>query len=100
MNSVTKLPLTRAYNGLNLNMRFKGSDVKREALMALVKSYFQNGGIQVQFNMADTETLIEAQQQPEKYPDLVVRVSGYSATFVNLSDTAQKEIINRMRCEL
>jgi formate C-acetyltransferase len=68
--------------------------------MALLKTYFQRGGIQVQFNMVDTETLREAQRNPEPYRDLVVRFSGYSVLFTDLSDTTQNEIINRMEYEL
>ena len=100
MNSVTKLPLDRVYNGLNLNMRFKGSDIPDSGLAAMVKAYFESGGIQVQFNMVDTRTLKAAQNSPDNYRDLVVRISGYSATFVNLSHIAQDEIINRTQFEL
>jgi pyruvate formate-lyase/glycerol dehydratase family glycyl radical enzyme len=100
LNSVTKLPLTRIYNGPNLNMRFDGSKLKAEILSALVQTYFRQGGRQVQFNMLDSATLRDAQGQPEKYRDLVVRVSGYSALFTGLSETAQNEIISRMEYEL
>ena len=54
------------------------------------------GGSQVQFNMIDTETLRDAQRNPEAHRDLVVRVSGYSALFTELSELAQEEIISRM----
>lgn len=100
MNSVTKLPLTRVSNGLNLNMRLSGRRIKVENLAALIKGYFRRGGVQVQFNMVDSEMLRMAQEKPDQYRDLIVRVSGYSAVFVNLSDVAQAEIINRHTCEL
>jgi len=100
LNSVTKLPLTRIYNGVNLNMRFDASRLKPEILMALIQTYFRQGGRQVQFNMLDSATLRDAQAHPEKYRDLVVRVSGYSALFTGLSETAQNEIIGRMEYEL
>ncbi len=100
MNSVTKLPLERVHNGVNLNLRFQGSRVKPEVLMNLIRGYFEKGGFQVQFNMLDSEVLREAQAKPEKYRDLVVRVSGYSALFTGLSDTAQDEIISRTEYEL
>ncbi len=100
LNSVTKLPLTRIHNGVNLNMRFDGSRLKPEILMALMKTYFQQGGCQAQFNMLDSATLRDAQAHPEKYRDLVVRVSGYSALFTGLSETAQSEIISRMEYKL
>ncbi|MGE5397623.1 MAG: glycyl radical protein [Chitinophagales bacterium] len=100
MNSVTKLPLSRLHNGANLNMRFSGPRTDPLKLEALIKGYFQQGGLQVQFNMIDSKTLRAAQDNPDQYRDLVVRVSGYSAYFVNLTDTAQEEIINRMEFEI
>ena len=100
MNSVTKLPLNRVTNGVNLNMRFSGRRIKNEKLAALIRCYFERGGVQVQFNMVDTEILTAARKNPEKYRDLIVRISGYSGIFVNLSDIAQDEIIDRTRFEL
>jgi len=67
-----------------------------EVLASLMKTYFELGGSQVQFNMIDTETLRDAQRNPEAYRDLVIRVSGYSALFTELSELAQEEIISRM----
>jgi len=96
LNSVTRLPVGRAHNGTNLNLRFNPSWLRAEALASLMKTYFELGGSQVQFNMIDTETLREAQRNPEAYRDLVVRVSGYSALFTELSELAQEEIISRM----
>jgi len=95
-NSVTKLPLVEATNGVNLNMRFSGKRLKPEILLGLIQGYFRRGGMQVQFNMIDSDVLKDAQAHPDQYRDLVVRISGYSVTFVDLSDTAQDEIINRM----
>jgi len=100
MNSVAKLPLKRITNGTNLNMRFQGKTVKSENLMNLVKAYYEIGGVQVQFNMVDTETLLAAQKDVDTYRDLIVRISGYSGTFVNLSDIAQDEIIKRTVFEI
>jgi pyruvate formate-lyase/glycerol dehydratase family glycyl radical enzyme len=100
INSVTKLPLGRVHNGVNLNLRFSPGRLRPEILMALLKTYFEKGGVQVQFNMVDSEVLRDAQASPEKYPDLVVRVSGYSALFTGLSEIAQNEIISRVECEL
>ncbi len=100
MNSVTKLPLNRVYNGANLNMRFHGRRTGTDNLFNMMKTYFEKGGEQVQFNMVDTETLVAAQQNPNQYRDLVVRISGYSGLFTNLSDIAQDEIIKRTEFEL
>jgi pyruvate formate-lyase/glycerol dehydratase family glycyl radical enzyme len=99
-NSVTKLPLRRIHNGTNLNMRFPGTKIAPENLKAFIEGYFQRNGTQVQFNMVDSEVLKEAQKQPKDYRDLVVRISGYSAHFVGLSETAQDEIIERTAYEL
>ena len=96
LNSVARLPLGRAHNGTNLNMRFSPRWLRAEALASLMKTYFELGGSQVQFNIIDTETLRDAQRNPEAYRDLVVRVSGYSALFTELSELAQEEIISRM----
>jgi formate C-acetyltransferase len=100
INSVTKLPLGRVHNGANLNMRFNPRQLRPEILMALLQTYFEKGGAQVQFNMIDSSVLRDAQAHPEKYRDLVVRVSGYSALFTGLSEMAQNEIISRVECEL
>jgi pyruvate formate-lyase/glycerol dehydratase family glycyl radical enzyme len=100
LNSVTKLPLARIYNGVNLNMRFDGRRLRPEILMGLLQAYFRQGGRQVQFNMLDSATLRDAQAHPNEYRDLVVRVSGYSALFTGLSQTAQNEIIGRIEYEL
>jgi len=89
LQSVARMPVARAHNGTNLNMRFNPSWLRTDALAALMKTYFELGGAQIQFNMIDTET-------PEAYRDLVVRVSGYSALFTELSELAQEEIISRM----
>jgi formate C-acetyltransferase len=99
LNSVTRLPVGRAHNGTNLNLRFNPRWLRPEALASLMRTYFELGGSQVQFNMIDTETLRDAQRNPEAYRDLVVRVSGYSALFTELSELAQEEIISRMEYE-
>ena len=100
MNSVTRLPLERLYNGANLNMRFAGRKVDPAVLADLVRGYFNNGGLQVQFNMVDSSEMLDAQANPQGHRDLVVRVSGYSAQFIDLSDTAQDEIISRTEFEM
>lgn len=100
IESVTRLPLKRIWNGANLNLRFPGRKLRPENLAAFLVTYFQKGGLQVQFNMIDSAVLREAQRDPEKHRDLVVRVSGYSALFVGLSPTAQEEIISRTEYEL
>ena len=100
MNSAAKLPLTRIYNGANLNMRLPGLRIKTENLVNLIKAFFSQGGFQVQFNTVDSKVLRQARDNPEQYHDLIVRVSGYSALFTGLSELAQGEIIERMEYDL
>jgi formate C-acetyltransferase len=86
-------------NGTALNMRLSPglleSDESTGKLASLVDGYFSLGGRHVQFNVVDTATLKDAQEHPEKYPDLVVRVSGYCAYFTDLGTSIQNDIIAR-----
>jgi pyruvate formate-lyase/glycerol dehydratase family glycyl radical enzyme len=61
----------------------------------LVRTYFKMDGHHIQFNVVNAETLRKAQQHPEQYRDLIVRVAGYSDYFVNLTQELQEEIIKR-----
>jgi formate C-acetyltransferase len=71
------------------------NDTDFEMLVVLVETYFREGGIHLQLNHISRETLIDAQRHPEKYPDLRVRVSGFSGYFVRMSKSIQDEIIAR-----
>jgi pyruvate-formate lyase len=66
-----------------------------EKLSDLIRTYFRLDGHHVQFNVIDAETLRRAQQAPEEYRSLIVRVAGYSDYFVDVSRTLQDEIISR-----
>ena len=82
-----------------MNMKFhpsalKGTEDLRK-LSSLIKTYFSLGGKHVQFNVVSKDTLLEAQRRPEEHRDLVVRVAGYSAYFVQLTKAVQNEIIER-----
>lgn len=98
-NSVAKLEQGVASNGTLLNQKFHPSALAgMEGLtkfVALIRSYFDQKGMHMQFNVVTRETLIDAQQHPEKYKTLVVRVAGYSALFTTLSRSLQDDIINR-----
>jgi formate C-acetyltransferase len=89
----------QAANGLVLDLKFNPSFFEKEShrkmLRALVESYFDQGGMEIQFNVVSRETLLEAQQDPQKYKNLIVRVSGFSAYFVSLDKVLQDEIIKR-----
>lgn len=98
LNSVSKLPFGRVCSGA-LNVRIaKGmieGDVGLERLKVLLEVYFRKGGMQCQLSATDTGELKEAQKHPELYKDLMVRITGYSAVFVDMGATAQNEIIRR-----
>ncbi|MBB2182122.1 autonomous glycyl radical cofactor GrcA [Lachnospiraceae bacterium MD1] len=63
--------------------------------VSLIDRYFAAGGAQMQFNVVSKKTLLDAQKNPEKYANLLVRVAGYSAYFTQLSKDVQKDIIER-----
>ena len=85
--------------GTLLNQKFTPSVVAGEAgldnMAALIRSYFSMDGHHIQFNVIDRQTLIDAQNNPDEYRDLIVRVAGYSDYFRNLSKALQDEIIMR-----
>ncbi len=60
-----------------------------------VEAYFRYGGLHIQFNIMSYEDLIDARENPDKYPELLVRVSGYSAYFKDLNEAMKEEIITR-----
>ncbi|MBQ3234754.1 MAG: glycyl radical protein [Clostridia bacterium] len=98
-NSVAKLEQDVASNGTLLNQKFHPSALQGAAglakFVALIRSYFDQKGMHVQFNVVTKETLLDAQQHPENYKTLVVRVAGYSALFTSLSKSLQDDIIAR-----
>ena len=99
LNSINKINMDSFGNGMVLDMKFTPDFMNKkshvEAVKNLVKVYFKRGGMEIQFNVVDRDTLLEAQRNPGKYYDLIVRVSGYSAYFVTLEKTLQDEIIRR-----
>ena len=99
MNSVSKVDHHIASNGTLLNQKFHPSALAGEEglanLSALVRSYFDQKGMHVQFNVISRDVLVDAQKKPDKYKNLVVRVAGYSAHFVSLDKTIQEDIISR-----
>jgi formate C-acetyltransferase len=66
-----------------------------DTLYSYVKSYFEQGGMQIQFNMVNSQVLRDAMAHPEKYRNLLVRISGYNAYFVHLNREMQLELIER-----
>ncbi|MHA2141200.1 MAG: trans-4-hydroxy-L-proline dehydratase [Candidatus Thorarchaeota archaeon] len=98
IKSVAKIDHSRT-GGTLLNQKLMPDIVAdeegRSKLAHLVRAYFKLGGHHIQFNVIERDTLLEAQQNPEKYRDLIVRVAGYSDYFVNLGKPLQDEIISR-----
>jgi len=90
--------------GTLLNQRFLPSVLKTDRdldkLCSLVRTYFALGGHHIQFNVVDTATLKKAQEHPDDYRNLLVRVAGYSDYFVDLDRDHQAEIISRTEQEL
>ena len=98
IKSLGKLDQTKS-GGTLLNMRFVPALLRREEdqkkLASLIRTYFKFGGHHIQFNIVDTATLHDAQQHPDEYRDLLVRVAGYSDYFNDMTEQLQNEIIAR-----
>ncbi len=98
LKSAAKLPFERIHSGaLNLRLSkslFAGEDGAKR-IKALLDAYFLKGGMQLQFSFTDTAELRTAQENPDAYRDLLVRITGYSAIFVDMSHGAQEEFIRR-----
>ncbi|MCL1895360.1 MAG: hypothetical protein FWG03_02300 [Clostridiales bacterium] len=102
--SVAKLDHVKFTNGSVFNMRFSPSALKDaesiKKFEQMLRNFLESGGFFVQYNIVDTETLLAAQEHPEDYKDLLVRVATYSAYFVELGKNLQDDIITRLALEL
>jgi pyruvate-formate lyase len=85
-------------------VRFQGqlctSGELRPKLAALIETFFRIGGMQMQINTLSSDTLVDAIRNPRNYPDLVVRVAGFSAYFTTLDPAIQRNIVDRAIYEL
>ena len=99
LTSAAKLPQVDLMNGTQTNIRFTPSAVRGDEgtkkLYELFSTFFDEGGMQVQFNVVGTETLYDAQEHPEDHQDLIVRIAGYSAYFVEIPKVLQDDFITR-----
>ena len=93
------MDLKRLVNGTSLILKLHPSSTKGEkglmALVALMKTFIKLGGIHLSIDIVDSKLLKDAQKHPEKYPNLSVRVAGWSARFASLSKEYQDMIIQR-----
>ncbi|NLO46949.1 MAG: hypothetical protein GX111_01300 [Clostridiales bacterium] len=90
---------TRFMDGMAVNLKIHPSAVNSEetkaALRDMTKTFFEDGGMEVQYNIVSGDTMRAAQQDPESHRDLVVRVAGYSAYFIELAAELQNDLIAR-----
>jgi len=98
--SVSKLPTGKILGGVLLNQKVTPSIIRTESaktkLISLLRTFFDElKGWHVQYNVVDRQTLLDAQREPEKHRDLIVRVAGYSAFFTSLAPETQNDIISR-----
>jgi formate C-acetyltransferase len=101
MSSVAKLPYDQAEDGISYTFsivpRALGKDKTQQVnnLVGMLDGYFHDGGHHINVNVFDKETLIDAMEHPEQYPQLTIRVSGYAVNFVKLTREQQLDVIHR-----
>ncbi len=82
-----------------LNLKIHPTSLKSNdgitKLINVTKAYFDQGGMEVQYNVVDAATLRKAQKKPDEYHNLVVRIAGFSAYFVDMTPAMQEDIISR-----
>ena len=99
LKSAAKLPHIDIGNGDQLNIKFSKTVISNERgaeqVRHLIETYFDLGGMQVQFNVVSADELHDAQSRPSEYKDLIVRIAGFSAVFVELPKAVQDDFITR-----
>ncbi|MGD8238928.1 MAG: pyruvate formate lyase family protein [Armatimonadota bacterium] len=102
--STSGLDQSRALGGVTFNVRFQASALQEEkgidALKGLIEAAFDLGAYQMQVNLTSTETMRAAQEKPDEYRDLLVRIGGYLVPFTLLPRNAQEEVIARTELEM
>lgn len=97
--SISKLPNDKMAGGQLLNMKFSPGLLAGEnnlnKFISFLEAYRQLGGFHLQFNIIDRETLLDAKENPQNHPNLMVRVAGYCALFTSLMPEVQDDIIKR-----
>ena len=101
MASVAKLPYKDAQDGISYTFSIvpkalgKDKDERISNLAGMLDGYFKSNGHHINVNVFDRETLIDAMEHPEKYPQLTIRVSGYAVNFIKLNREQQLDVIHR-----
>ena len=99
--SVSKLPYDAARDGISLTTTITPGGLGRsrseqiDNLVGVLDGYFDAGGFHINVNVLDRDTLVDAMNHPERYPQLTVRVSGYAVNFVKLTPDQQRDVISR-----
>jgi pyruvate formate-lyase/glycerol dehydratase family glycyl radical enzyme len=104
LRSLATVDYTKVMGGASVNMRFNPSLLKKaiqvDRFGSMVQAFFQLGGPHLQVNAVDAKTLRDAQESPEEHRNLIVRITGYSAHFIELARETQEEIIQRTQMDL